>query len=231
METEHLKSWEALCELARRALEGRWIFRGQDRCDPLRPKIGRKGARKKPDKNQKQEFSELDESKMLARFKESARPFLKEAPRNDLEWLAIGQHHGLPTRLLDWTESPLVAAYFACENGAAGGREPAIYGLPEVHFIPENHKDRLCPLTISRDWSYRPPHISERIAPQTSVFTLHAKPDEDFDPCNKIVCWKIENPFEIKRLLNACGVNKASLFPGLDGVASQIGWYYKRGLL
>src|SRR5437763_1236156 len=56
---------------------------------------------------------ELD---VLRIFKIYAWPHLKSAPQDEWELLAIAQHHGLPTRLLDWTRNPLVAAYFAVEG-------------------------------------------------------------------------------------------------------------------
>ncbi len=53
---------------------------------------------------------------MIKRFKQDAYPRLRENPETEWDWLFLAQHHGLPTRLLDWTENPLIGLYFASET-------------------------------------------------------------------------------------------------------------------
>ena len=58
------------------------------------------------------------ESALIKRFMQNATPYLDVIPREEWEWMFLMQHHRAGTRLLDWSESPLVALYFAVHESS-----------------------------------------------------------------------------------------------------------------
>ena len=92
-----------------------WIFRGlPDACFKLETTVER--VAKRFGRNLK-ELSAL-EPEMIRYFKRQAHHYLENPPEDDdtIEWLALMQHFGSPTRLLDWTYSFFVALFFAVER-------------------------------------------------------------------------------------------------------------------
>jgi hypothetical protein len=231
-----IKTWSDLAGLVEKYRANTCIFRGVDDAEhPLVPKIGRVGARKDMDSGGDLPFVESEELKALARFQREARPFVTTARSDSLshDWdlRAVAQHHGLKTRLLDWSESPLIAAYFAVEpSGLIGGKkvDAALYGAPRPHVIDSHTGKWPADQEVT---AFYPPHLTPRITVQRALFTVHRTPDKPWLP-NELKKWVIPSDccMALKLALNRAGINRASLFPDLDGIAEHLNWLHKWGL-
>ncbi len=194
-----------------------WMFRGQRRRSwSLVAKIDRKQFN---DFRRQETWERLrHEGWLLKEFQKAARPHLTIPPANSWEWLAMAQHHGLATRLLDWTSNPLAALFFSVE-ASSDGEDSAVWCY-QHKGLSSAHRDMKDPFTIPDIVAFDPPHVSPRITVQAGRFTAHPELNSPWKGILRRVMIEHNARSSLRASLMGLGIHRASLFPDRDGIAS-----------
>lgn len=253
IKTKKFRTWKSFKEYATSFSEN-WIFRGQTDANwDLKTSLERSGFSMKYDGI---------ENSFLIDFKRAAENFLdkKDIPTDLIEWLALMQHHGAPTRLLDFSKSIFTAAYFAFEPVDYNSSNIAIWAI-DINSVTQSVIEHLRPYYIEdfqkshgrltdeifEDVFYSRQHdcilpaepfkMNRRYYLQQSVFIsvgdstvpfmeqlgfLERLIDESI--IKMILPKKIS--YEVLTDLNKMNINRASLFPDLDGYAKSLKMKY-----
>lgn len=187
---------------------------------------------------------------LLADFKRVAEMKQERPPRNDdeLGWCQIAQHYGLPTRLLDWTENPQMALYFACSGDQTDG---LVFVLNPIDLNRLSYPDRPRVLDANGDSevilqylrlggeqrreglrtvAINPVWNSERIQLQRGTFTLHGSLDLELlgdTPSLAAVPIPRGAKAKLRAELERVAINEMTIYPELEHACAYLGRHLK----
>lgn len=246
-----LESWDEFNRIIRKDRYHRWIFRGQSNYIwPLESSLLRAfrdaetvGAMAvEYPTNERRRLS--IETAIIDKFKANAHLYLSSLPeKNDqISWISLMQHHGTPTRMLDFSFSPFVAAYFAIETGTD---DAAIYCIDRKIFkrtnnylLSQNCQDLHDKIFSSGNenepslYIFEPKFSNQRLLAQQGIFlvpsnlTFSHEEILDHYKLNSTEAFKYRIPSSLRKegikWRKQMNINAATMFPGLEGFCKSL---------
>lgn len=200
---------------------GQWVFRGQSNSAyGLVPSVARG-----PHTSRSRESHERS---LFSIFCREALGYLADPPSDLWDWLSLAQHHQLPTRLLDWSQNPLVALYFAVADESNDGCVFALNAPKKIRAAVRAGS----PFAVTKPEKFYPNILSPRIRAQEGLFVICASLDKPLETALR-PDWSIERILvpraskeRLRYQLFRLGVHESSMFPDVDGLARRLRWQH-----
>jgi hypothetical protein len=217
-----IKTWSDYLEVVQQHAGATNVFRGENKDSfELKPSVGRERASKRS-------HSEIMEKQLLENFSQKIALLVETNRLDDWDTMAFAQHVGVPTRLLDWSLSPLVALFFALEGDHKSDR--VVYAYKIKSFVDDSARSR-SPFSAPGARTFIPKQFHPRFKSQRAVFTVHSDPTKHFSSNNlerHIIA--AECVAFLKRSLFKMGVDYWHIYPDAEGIGRQLKWQFNHGV-